>query len=374
MKFIVSSDILLKQLQVISGALQSSTPLPILENFLFELSPDSLKVSASDLETTMTTVLSVDSKESGRVAVPAKILLETLKTFGVTPLTFKVQKDSFQVEINSSDGKFKLTGLNAEDFPKLPVIDKPSTIEMPSDVLSEAITHTLFATGTDDLRPVMTGVFCQFGQEGATFVATDAHRLVRYRRADIRSAKETAFIMPKKPLGLLKASLPSASTQVKIDYNESNAFFSFENVSLICRLIDGRYPNYEAVIPLDNPNRMEIDRQSFLNSIRRVSIFSNKTTHQVKFRIAGSQVDISAEDVDFGNDANERLNCTYDGKDIEIAFNARFLQDMLNNIQSEHVQLELSLPNRAGLLSPPKAEADPHADLLMLVMPVMVNG
>lgn len=374
MKFIVSSDILLKQLQVISGALQSSTPLPILENFLFELSPDSLKVSASDLETTMTTFVSVDSKESGRVAVPAKILLETLKTFGVTPLTFKVQKDSFQVEINSSDGKFKLTGLNAEDFPKLPVIEKPSTIEMPSDVLSEAINHTLFATGTDDLRPVMTGVFCQFGQEGATFVATDAHRLVRYRRADIRSGKETAFIMPKKPLGLLKASLPSASTQVKIDYNESNAFFSFDNVSLICRLIDGRYPNYEAVIPLDNPNRMEIDRQSFLNAIRRVSIFSNKTTHQVKFRIAGSQVDISAEDVDFGNDANERLNCTYDGKDIEIAFNARFLQDMLNNIQSEHVQLELSLPNRAGLLSPPKAEADPHADLLMLVMPVMVNS
>lgn len=373
MKFIVSSDILLKQLQVISGALQSSTPLPILENFLFELSPGSLKASASDLETTMTTIISVDSKESGKVAVPAKILLETLKTFGTTPLTFKIQKDSFQIEINSSDGKFKLTGLNGDEFPKLPVIDKPNTIEMPSDVLLEAINHTLFATGNDELRPVMTGVFCQFGKEGTIFVATDAHRLVRYRRNDIRSGKENSFIMPKKPLSLLKSSLPSGNTQVKIDYNEANAFFSIDNFSLICRLIDGRYPNYEAVIPLDNPNKMEIDRLSFLNAIRRVSIFSNKTTHQVKFRIAGSQVDISAEDVDFGNDANERLNCSYDGKDIEIAFNARFIQDMLNNINSEHVLLELSLPNRAGLLSPPKAEADPNADLLMLVMPVMVN-
>lgn len=373
MKFIVNADTLLKQLHLISGALQSSTSLPILENFLFELSPDSLKASASDLETTMTTVISVQSKESGKVAVPAKILLDTLKTFGAEPLNFKIQKDSFNIEISSDKGKYKLSGLNGDDFPKLPVIDKPNTIEMPSDVLAAAINHTIFATGNDELRPVMTGVYCQFGKEGAIFVATDAHRLVRYRRNDIRAAKESSFIMPKKPLALLKASIPATTTQVKIDYNEANAFFTFDNVSLICRLIDGRYPNYEAVIPLDNPNKMEVDRLSFLNAIRRVSIFSNKTTHQVKFRIAGSQVEISAEDVDYGNDADERLSCSYEGKDIEIAFNARFIQDMLSNIDSGNVLLELSLPNRAGLLSSPKAEADPDADLLMLVMPVMVN-
>lgn len=373
MKFIVSSDILLKQLQLIGGALQNSPPMPILENFLFELTPGNLKASASDLETTMSTNLSVDNKDTGKVAVPAKILLETLKTFGAIPLTFKVQKDTFQIEISSSDGKFKLTGLNGDEFPKLPAIEKPNTIEMSSDILSLAINHTLFATGSDELRPVMTGVYCQFGKEGSIFVATDAHRLVRYRRNDIRSTRETSFIMPKKPLALLKSSLPAGHTQVKIDYNEANAFFTFDNTSMICRLIDGRYPNYEAVIPLDNPNKLEIDRLSFQNAIRRVSIFSNKTTHQVKFRIAGSQVDISAEDVDFGNDANERLNCSYDGKDMEIAFNARFIQDMLNNLESEHVLMELSLPNRAGLLSPPKTEADPNADLLMLVMPVMVN-
>ncbi len=373
MKFVVSSVTLLKQLQSISGALQSSTALPILENFLFELSPGSLKASASDLETTMSTALDVDCKESGKVAVPAKILLETLKTFSEQPLTFKVNNEITQVEISSEAGKYKLTCVNGEEFPKLPTIDKPNTIEMPSDVLAEAINRTLFATGNDELRPVMTGVYCQFGKEGSIFVATDAHRLVRYRRTDILSAKETSFILPKKPLGLLKSNLPNTNTQVKIDYNEANAFFSFDNVNLICRLIDGRYPNYEAVIPLDNPNRLTIDRVSFFNAIRRVSIFSNKTTHQVKFRIAGSQVDISAEDVDFGNDANERLACSYDGKDLEIAFNARFISDMLNNLTTEHIVMELSLPNRAGLLSPPKDESDANEDLLMLVMPVMMN-
>lgn len=373
MKFIVQSEDLLKHLQSISGALPGSSPVPILENFLFEISPGQLKITASDLETTVSTTMEVKSSESGLLAVPAKILLETLKTFSNIPLNFKVNKDSHQIEISSEHGKFKLNGFNGDEFPKVPVISKPNTIEMPSDILLEAINRTVFATGNDELRPVMTGVFCQFGKEGAVFVATDAHRLVRYRRSDIRSGKESSFIMPKKPLNLLRSVLPSVKTQVKIDYNEANAFFSFDHIHLICRLIDGRYPNYEAVIPLDNPNKMEIDRLSFLNAIRRVSIFSNKTTHQVKFRIAGSQVDISAEDVDFGNDANERLNCNYDGKDIEIAFNARFIQDMLSNLETEHVLLELSLPNRAGLLSPPKTEGDPNADQLMLVMPVMVN-
>jgi len=373
MKFVVSSGTLLKQLQSISGALQSSTPLPILENFLFELSDSKLKASASDLETTMSTIVDVDCKEIGKVAIPAKILLETLKTFSEQPLTFKVNADFTQAEISSEAGKYKLTCVNGDEFPKLPSLDKPSTIEMPSDILQEAINRTLFATGNDELRPVMTGVFCQLGKEGTVFVATDAHRLVRYRRMDVPSSKETSFILPKKPLGLLKSNLPNTNTQVKIDYNESNAFFSFDNMNLICRLIDGRYPNYEAVIPLDNPNKMTIDRLSFLNAIRRVSIFSNKTTHQVKIRIAGSQLDISAEDVDFGNDANERLACSYEGKDMEIAFNARFLMDMLNNLAAEHVVMELSLPNRAGLLSPPKDESDPNEDLLMLVMPVMLN-
>lgn len=373
MKFVVSASSLLRQLQSISGALQASTPLPILENFLFELSPGKLRASASDLETTMSTTVEVDCTESGKVAVPAKILIDTLKTFNTElPLTFRVHADNFQVEISSQSGKYKLSGLNGDEYPRLPVLENPNVIEMPSDVFQEAINRTLFATGNDELRPVMTGVFCQFGSEGAVFVATDAHRLVRYRRKDIASSKETSFILPKKPLSLLKSNLPGMTTQVRIEFNDANAVFHFENMTLICRLIDGRYPNYEAVIPLDNPNKMVIERNSFLNAIRRVSIFSNKTTHQVKFRIAGSIIDISAEDVDFGNDANERLDCSYTGKDIEIAFNARFITDMLGNLDTENVQLELSLPNRAGLLSPVSDDAD-SSNLLMLVMPVMLN-
>lgn len=374
MKFLVSASSLLRQLQSISGALQASTPLPILENFLFELSPGKLRASASDLETTMSTTIEVECTETGKVAVPAKILIDTLKTFTAElPLTFRIHPENFQVEISSQSGKYKLSGLNGDEYPRLPVLENPNVIEMPSDVFLEAINRTLFATGNDELRPVMTGVFCQLGSEGAVFVATDAHRLVRYRRKDIASGKESSFILPKKPLGLLKTNLPNINTQVRVEFNDANAVFQFDNMTLICRLIDGRYPNYEAVIPLDNPNKMVIDRVSFLNAIRRVSIFSNKTTHQVKFRIAGSMIDISAEDVDFGNDANERLTCEYSGKDIEIAFNARFITDMLSNLDSEHVQLELSLPNRAGLLSPVADEVSDNSNLLMLVMPVMLN-
>jgi DNA polymerase-3 subunit beta len=219
----------------------------------------------------------------------------------------------------------------------------------------------------------MSGVFFQMGMDSTTFVATDAHRLVRYRRSDIRSAKNASFIVPRKPLGLLKSALTGQKSKVKIDYNDANAFFTFDNFSLICRLIDGRYPNYEAVIPHDNPNRLSISRDSFLNSIRRVSIFSNKSTHQVKLKITGSELTISAEDVDYNNEGNERLTCEYSGQDMEIAFNARFLSDMLNNMGCETVNLEMSLPNRAGILTPSEAESTPDENVLMLVMPVMLN-
>lgn len=372
MKFIVSSTSLLRHIQSISGALNSNSPLPILENFLFEINNGQLMVSASDLETTMTTTMEVTSKEKGLVAVPAKILLDTLKTFAEQPLTFTINEKSFQIEISSENGKFKLAGHDGAEFPKIPTIDQSNFIEIPSEVLLEAINKTLFATGTDELRPVMSGVFFQMNKDNTTFVATDAHRLVRYRRTDIRSAKSASFIVPRKPLGLLKSSLTGQKSKVRIDYNEANAFFAFENFNLICRLIDGRYPNYEAVIPLDNPNKLTISRDSFLNSIRRVSIFSNKTTHQVKLKIAGAELTISAEDVDFNSEANERLVCDYNGQDMEIAFNARFLSDMLSNMGTDTVNLELSLPNRAGILTPSGTESTDE-NVLMLVMPVMLN-
>ncbi len=373
MKFIVSSSALLKNLQVLGGVLSSNPSLPILENFLFALNKGELVVSASDLETTMTTRIPVESKESGRVAIPAKILLDTLKTFPEHPLTFTIHDNNFSIEISSPSGRYKLSGLDGNEFPKIPQVEKATSLDLPSVVLLEAINKTLFATGSDELRPVMSGVYCQLNTDNLTFVATDAHRLVRYRRNDAKSPVSTSFILPKKPLNLLKTILYSQDSKVKIDYNESNAFFAFDTYNLICRLIDGRYPNYEAVIPVDNPNKLTISRDLILNSIRRVSIFANKTTHQVKLKISGSSIQISAEDLDFSNEATETLPCTYEGEDMEIAFNARFITDMLTNLNTEEINLEMSLPNRAGILSPSAEGKNPEEDVLMLVMPVMLN-
>lgn len=373
MKFIVSSSTLLKHLQAISGVLNNNNPLPILDNFLFEINEGELSIYASDLETTMSSKIPVEAKENGKIAIPAKILIDTLKTFPEQPLTFTVDENTFAVELSSESGKYRLSGQNGDEFPKTPGAEGTTSLEMPSAVLLEAINKTIFATGNDELRPVMSGVFCQLSPENITFVATDAHKLVRYRRSDTKSEVAASFILPKKPLTLLKNILSNVDTRVKIEYNDANTFFSFENFNLICRLIDGRYPNYEAVIPLDNPNKLIVDRQAFLNSIRRVSIFSNKTTHQVRLKIAGSELQLSAEDLDFANAANERLSCQYEGQDMEIGFNARFLSDMLSNLDTEQINLEMSAPNRAGIILPPKNGED-NEDVLMLVMPVMLNN
>lgn len=372
MKFIVSSSGLLKQIQMVSGVVNNNSPLPILTHFLFDINKGDLSISASDLETTITTSMPVEAKEAGKIAINARLLLDMLKTFGEEPLTFTINYKNLTIEISSGQGKFKIGGMDGNEFPKIPVVEKANFVDMPTSVLSQAITKTLFATGNDELRPVMSGVFCTLSPEDITFVATDAHRLVRYRRTDARAQNTVSFIMPKKPLTLLKNALPSDDTKVQIEYNEANAFFSFGNTKLICRLIDGRYPNYEAVIPKENPNKLTVNRLQFLNSIRRVSIFANKTTHQVKFKITGSQVQISAEDLDFSNEGSETLPCSYEGADMEIAFNSRFLIEMLSNMDSDEINMNMSLPNRAGLLTP-SGEEKTNEDILMLVMPVMIG-
>jgi DNA polymerase-3 subunit beta len=238
--------------------------------------------------------------------------------------------------------------------------------------LANAINKTLFATGNDELRLVLSGVFCEFSQEDTTFVATDAHKLVRYKRTDAISKDSANFILPKKPLNLLKNLLGSQETPVKLEYNKTNAFFSFSNINLICRLIDGKYPNYDAVIPTNNPNKLTIDRISLLTSIRRVSIFANQSTHQIRFKISGKELVLSAEDTDFSNEAKERLTCSYEGDDIEIGFNSKFMVEMLNNIDTDEVMLEMSAPNRAGILLPVNND-NKNEDILMLVMPVMLT-
>lgn len=373
MKFIVSSSTLLKQLQGIGGVLNSSNTLPILDNFLFEIKGKKLTVSASDLETTMTTTLEVEAKEDGNICIPARMLMDTLKAFPDQPLTFDIDEKSYGVEISSDNGKYKLSGHNGAEFPKVPTLESPSKVELPAAVLAQAINKTIFATGNDDLRPVMSGVYFQLEEDGITFVATDAHKLVRYRRSDVKADKGASFIVPKKPLNLLKGLMASSESNVVLEYNESNAFFAFDNITLICRLIDGKYPNYEAVIPNENPNRLTIDRNGLQSSIKRVSIFANKTTNQVRLKMTGSDLAISAEDLDFSNAANERLTCNYQGEDMEIGFNSRFLTEMIGNMESEEAVIEMSAPNRAGIILP-GGEKPGDEDILMLVMPVMLNS
>jgi len=373
MRFIVSTSTLLKQLQSVSGALSNSTVLPILENFLFEIKDGVLTISATDLQTSMTTSLTLsEAKENGRIAIPSRILLDTLKSLPEQPIAFSVDDSTFAIEINAGDGKYKLSGENGDDFPKIPVVENASSVSLPSSVLAEAINKTIFAVSNDELRPAMTGVFCQLTPQSFTFVATDAHKLVRYRRKDAKAEGSTSFILPKKALNLLKSALPAEDVNVSVEYNNTSAFFKFGNINLICRLIDERYPDYEAVIPQNNPNRLTLDRQAFLGSLSRVAIYANKTTHQVRLKINGSELNISSEDIDFSNEAHERLACQYEGEDMEIGFNARFLIEMLKNLSGEEVAMHLSTPNRAGLLLP--IGGDENEDVLMLVMPVMLNS
>lgn len=370
MNFIVSSNQLLKQLQILQGVINTSNTLPILDNFLFEINQNRLTITASDLETTMSTGIDVESTHVGNIAVPARLLVDTLKTFPEQPLTFTAENNI--IEISANNGKYSLAYLAGEDFPKAVSVKDPSSTHILGDTLASAINATIFASGNDDLRPVMSGVFFQFATDGLTFVATDAHKLVKYKRTDLTASSTAEFIMPKKALQLLKGVLLGNDEEIKVEYNETNAQFSFGRTSLNCRLIEGKYPNYEAVIPKENPNVLTIQRDTLLNSLKRVSIFSNKTTHQIRLKIAGAELNISAEDFDFSNKAEERLSCSYLGEDIQIGFNSRFLIEMLSNINAEEINLSMSQPNRAGIITPLDNIEDGE-EITMLVMPVMLN-
>ena len=373
MNFIVSSSYLLKNLNAISGVITSNPVVPILENVLFEIESGNLLITASDLQTSVIVELQVESKEDGSVAIPAKILIETLKNLPEQPVTFSIDDHNYNIEINSDNGKYKLAGENSADFPKVPTLNDGFTSSIDSGVLNSAISNTIFSTSTDELRPAMTGIFFKLSNSSGTFVSTDGHRLVKYIRTDIKGDEvDHDMIIPRKSLNLLKSVIPSdKSTDINLEFNASNAFFSFENVKMVCRLIDERYPDYDNVIPNDNSNIVILDRSEILGSLKRISIYANKTTNQVRFKISGSEILISAEDLDFSNEANERISCEHDGDNIEIGFNAKFLIEILSNIESDKVRFKLSEPNRAGLIVPDNMSE--NEDITMLVMPVMLN-
>lgn len=373
MKFIINSQTLLRRLQSLSGVLNSSNTLPILDDFMFELTDTVLNITATDLETTMVITLEPSMLEDpGNITIPAKLLLDFLKYLPDVPLTFSIDLGTQAVEITSTDGKYHLTGHNAEDYPKLPQLADTAKMDIPSSLLAAGINKTVFATGNDELRPAMGGVFFEFTPDYLTFVATDAHKLVRYRRTDAKAEESASFIVPRKPLNVLKNLLVIEDVPVAVEYNVTNAAFSFQNIKLYCRLIEGRYPAYEAVIPRDNQNKLTVDRQVFINSVKRLSPFANQSTHQIRFRITGQELQMTAEDIDYSNEGTERLTCTYEGEDMEIGFNSKFVLDMVTNLESDEICFNLAGPTRAGIILPVNNE-NKEEDILMLVMPVMLG-
>lgn len=375
MRFIVNSQVLLKNLQTIGGVVSNNSTLPILNNFLFVLKDSALTVTASDLETTMSVKIELtEASEDGAVAIPAKIILDTLKTFADIPVLFQVNNENFSIEISAGEGRYKLAGENADGYPTSPMAESTTRMVLDSTMLNNAINYTILATGNDELRPVMSGVYFEMSENSVRFVATDAHKLVRYTRTDVKADNAASFIVPKKPLNQLRTILGTKKepAEVVMEFNEKNTFFTFDNLQIICRLIDGKYPNYEAVIPKNNPNKLIVDRLNFLTSIRRVSLFSSQSTPQVRLKISGQELIISAEDMDYNNEAKEKFACQYEGEPIEIGFNSKFLMEMLNNVETAEICLEMSVPTRAGIILPVGKENDAE-DILMLVMPIMLN-
>ncbi|MBC7750062.1 MAG: DNA polymerase III subunit beta [Methylotenera sp.] len=370
MKITLNSKELNKKLQLLSGVINNSNAMPVLDNFLFEIDEKELKITATDLETTMSTTMVIDSQGKASVLIESKILTEALKTFADQPLVFTINENN-TIEISSENGKYEIAYLQSDEFPKAPELEKTKSIVIPSKALAKGINKTLFAVGNDDMRIVMTGVLFQLSAEGLNFVSTDANRLVKYSFASLKSSYPIDMIVPKKPLGILKSVLGTAEQDVILNFNQTNVSFEFSDYSVQVRLIDGKYPNYEGVIPKDNPNKVVIDRNSFLQSVKRINTFSNKQTHQIKLKIIGAELNITAEDIDYSNKADEKLVCNYEGNDIEIGFNSKFLIDILSNLDSKDVQLEMSNPMRAGIITPVDG-LEEGENLLMLVMPVKI--
>lgn len=378
MRFIINSQVFLKHLSALSGVVSNNNTVPIVSCFHLHLDGSSLTVKSTDLETTLICTIELeDARVDGidTVAVPSKLLLDMLKSMSDTPLNFSVNPDNYSIEISTSEGKYSLAGQNADTFPSMPQMVQTVQTSLPSSVLVNAINKTAFAASNDEMRQQMAGIFCEMSTENVTFVATDAHKLVRYRRNDIHADESASFILPRKPVTIVKNILSSnkEDIDVSINFNSSNVFFSFDNFLIACRLVEGKYPNYEAAIPKDNPNKLTIDRLSFLNALRRVSLFANQSTNQVRLSIKNREIIISSEDLEFSNKANESLPCSYDGNPMDIGFNAKFLSEMLSNLDTNQVIIELSHPSRAGIIFPVNDDVEANKeDILMLVMPVML--
>ncbi len=375
MKFVVSSSELLARLLSVSRVISSKNTIPVLDNFLFVLRDGNLNITASDLETSLKASLPIENiEQEGSLTVPARLLVDSLKEFADIPLEFSSNEENSSIEITWANGSSTLPCTIADDYPQIASISSDSTkFAVNSQILLEGINRTLYATAEEELRPVMNGIFFDIDTESVTLVASDAHKLVCYTRNDIKSESKSSFILPKKPSSILKNLLSKVDEDVKVVFDQSNAYFQFESFILVCRLVEGNYPAYRSVIPKNNTNKLMINRQDFLNSTRRVSVCSNQASSLVKLKLSYNQLVISAQDLDFSISAHERLSCQYDGEPMEIGFKSTFLIEILTNLPYNDISLELSDPSRAALIMP-SGQNDPLEDILALIMPMMVSA
>ncbi len=372
MKFIISSTELLGHLTAVSKVISSKHTLPILDNFLFDLQNSELVITATDLETTMISKIELENATGeGKLAVEARRLTTILKEFPEQPLTFDINMETLKVDILSANGKFSIVGQDADEFPHLTSIEEEQEVElkMSSNLLSVGINKTIFATGDDEIRPVINGISIKIEPGVITFAASDSHKLVRYKRMDIETSIESEFILPKKPANLLKNILPTDDTEITLKTDMRTAIFSINGYELICKLIDGKYPNYNSIIPVESSQKVIINRLELFNTIRRVAVFSNQTSNLIELQIKPNSLTVSAQDIDFSISAYENISCQYDGEDISIGFQSIFLNEILSNINSNDVVIELEGAQRAGLILPLERDND-NEDELMLLMPI----
>lgn len=373
MRFDVSSTALLSRLQSISKVIASKNSLPILDCFLFHLEGEKLTITASDAETRLVTSIEVmNIQGNGIFAVSSKILLDPLKELPEQPLTFDINDNNLEIFIHFQNGKYNFIGQKGDTYPQQkPLNENAISILVDAQMLANGISRSLFATADDELRPVMNGVYFDIHTDDLTFVASDGHKLVRLRNFSVKSPERASFILPKKPATLLKGLLTKEEGMVNIQFDDNNAYLHCANFEMVCRLIEGRYPNYNSVIPQANPFKVTIDRVSFLNALKRVSVFSNPASSLVKLHLKGNEMVVSAQDIDFSTSAEEKIVCNYDGDELNIGFKATYLIEILSNINSEEILFELADPSRAGLIIP--SENEENEDLLMLLMPMMLN-
>jgi len=373
MKFIASSSALLSHLQAISRVINSKNTLPILECFLLKIEGHKLTATASDTETTLVTNFDlIEADGDGSFAIPSKTLLDSLRELSEQPLTIEIDENSLEVTIYYQNGKYKFVAQNGDEFPKLKELKEDSSnLEIPAAVLLNGINSTVFASADDELRPVMNGVVMDISTENVTFVASDSHKLVRLKNSSIHGDQKAMLIIPKKPANLLRAILPKETGGVIISFDDSNVVFRLSNYTVFCRLVEGRFPNYNVVIPQNNPYKVLVDRLSFLNTLKRVAIFANQSSSLVKMVISNNKIELTTQDIDFSTSAEETISCQYEGERITIGFKAQFIIDIVSNLNTQEIVLELADPSRAGLFLPLQNEE--NEDLLMLLMPMLLN-